>query len=216
MALFEPPPGWVDMLDDAADAPPLPEALPLEVPGLGVVQARKPKPRSIAVLAATQNGLLTPGERSNMTNLFVQQHLGDGEYQRIIEGMIDGAFPAQGTVGGLTRAIATWGTARPYLAIVNLAVTCAESWRRIQPRINRYGILDPMLLPTMGALLNLTEDIILECMVTGDKTKDDAARDGFYNRLYAPILLDGETIGPPPGWDEESDDSYDEFAAAFR
>jgi hypothetical protein len=217
MALFDPPPGWEDMLSDALRSAPLPESEPLKVPGLGTFQAREPRPRSIAVLAMTQNDQIDDLERLNMVNLFVRQHLGEGEYERVVEGMIDDVFPEHGTVGKLMEAIATWGTARPYLAVVNLAVTCAQSWRRIRPRLINNGIADPMQLTSMGALLDVTEDIVLECMVTGDRTKDDMARDSFYNRLYAPIVVEGEKVGPPPGWsDEETDDAFDAFAAQFR
>lgn len=205
------------MLSDARRAAPLPEPEPLEVPRLGTFQAREPRPRSVAVLAMTQNNDLTDAERAGYISLFVAQHLADGEYERVVNGMMDGDFPDIGTVSKLMMAIATWGTARPYLAIVNLAVTCAQSWRRIRPRIVNNGIPDPMELTSMGVLLDMTEEIILECMVTGNATKDEMTRDGFYNRLYAPIVIEGETVGPPPGWsDEETDDSFDAFAASFR
>lgn len=111
--MFEPPPGYVDFASDAEDAAePTGRFRDLLVDDVGVVSARKPIPRSASNLAAAWNSKASGTAQLAALKRFVQSHLADGEWARLIAGMEDGQLPAD-SVELVARAVATWGTARP-------------------------------------------------------------------------------------------------------
>jgi hypothetical protein len=111
--MYNPPAGFEDLLDDAEssdrDAGPFRE---LEVVGMGVFRARRTIPGSTGALAMSANAQIANDAKAGYLNLFLQNHLADGEYNRLVEGLIEGRFPEDAVVR-LTRALATQGTARP-------------------------------------------------------------------------------------------------------
>lgn len=112
----EPPPGYADCeadADAAATAPGHPY-YPLEVPGVGTIHARRPLPNAIPALAGAANAKVSHATRLDHLTLFVQNHLAPGEYEALLERMINGDDDCPpDAVLRLSRAIATAGTARP-------------------------------------------------------------------------------------------------------
>lgn len=102
------------MLSDAERVPPGGKAVPLDVPDVGEVLARKPMPGSAAALAMAANAKIDAAARQSYLVLFVKNHIGDTEYERLLLGMMEGELPTD-TVEKVARAVATWGTARPTL-----------------------------------------------------------------------------------------------------
>ena len=215
--MFDPPPGYVDLLADAANAPPLGEPAALDIDGVGTVLARRASPASIAALAMAANpDLKLPAQQEHLAT-FVADHLGEGEYERLTDAMIADSLPAN-TFFLVGRAIATRGTARPYVAVITLAVQTAHHWREIRRRINAGGIVDPMQLPSMHAVLDVTEHAVIESMAGEDSS---TRRTQFYDSLYGPdrtaLNGPGQSVAPPPGFSsDEVEASFDAFAAAMR
>ena len=112
--MFDPPPGYDDILGDAETAPSSDRFDPLEVPGVGTFQARRPLPNATAALAMAANSQIESSSRSDYLVLFVRNHLGEGELERIYHDMIAGDAPPD-SIERIARAVATWGTARPTL-----------------------------------------------------------------------------------------------------
>lgn len=194
-------------------APPLGDPTPLDVPDVGMVLARRPRPASLATLAMTENPSLKPQERHRYLAKFVADHLGPDEYDRLTTEMIDDLLPAD-TFGKVAAAIATAGAARPYRAVLILAVTTAQEWREIRRRFNAAGILDPMQLPSMHAVLEFTEAAVIES-IQGDDAQVKLAQ--FYDRLYAPekTAVGAGKGSPPPGFSvAETSSSFDVFTKA--
>lgn len=216
--MFDPPPGYVDLLGDAAHAPSLGEPTVLDVPGVGTVLASRARPASIAELAMAANPDLEMRHRQEHLARFVGDHLAAGEYERLTVEMIDGDLPDD-TFFRVGRAIATHGTARPYVAVISLAVQTAHHWREMRRRIQAAGIVDPMMLPSMHAVLDATEHALIESMA-GEGAQ--AKRTRFYDSLYAPAPDGTELNGPeyapaPPGFSpEEVEATFDAFAALMR
>lgn len=99
----------------------------------------------------------------------------------------------------------------------------AFHWRNLRQRLTSAGILDPMRLTSLHALLDFTETLALEgAGNTGDAKKDEQARRAFLHKLYAPepgtAALNGDGYHPrPAGFDDEDiEASFDAFAAAAR
>lgn len=73
-----------------------------------------------------------------------------------------------------------------------------------------------MALPTAHILLDMTESLIIESMVSDDPKEDQRQRDKFLAQLYrseTKVRDDGKPDGwiePPPGFDDD-----DENEAAF-
>lgn len=225
MSIYEPPPGFRDIDGDAEDAPPLGPARPLEIPRLGVVVAHKPKPRSIAALANAANRKLGAVEQGERFNEFVVAHLAEGEFDRIVLGMMAGDFPS-GAIGRIAKAVAVWGTARPYGAVLALAVITAQHWRVLRGKLLAAGVADPMGLPSMHHVLDFTELTVLETMGGGDAKKAERERTAFWNGLYAPDrdeIEEAKAAGdsghrpPPSGFDpEDMEAAFDAFAKIAR
>lgn len=93
----------------------------------------------------------------------------------------------------------------------------AYHYRTIAAKMVLAGIPDPMALPSLHALLNVTEHIMLEAC---EKPRD---RDHQLHLLYRPDPADvrrinGKTqLAVPSGFSkEEQASSFDAFAAAAR
>lgn len=100
------------MLADADRRPNKKKLRPLEVPEVGTVMARPPMPGAAAALAMAANAKIDAVSRQNYLVLFVKNHIGDVEYERLLYEMMIGELPAD-TVEQVARAVAVWGTARP-------------------------------------------------------------------------------------------------------
>jgi hypothetical protein len=99
-------------------------------------------------------------------------------------------------------------------------VLTAHHWRSIRLKLTTAGILDPMMLPSMHVLLDLTETSILEAMHGKTAREGEMQRATFLDQLYAPTLqvrnLNGDkTAVAPDGFDiDDVEDSFDAFAKA--
>lgn len=69
-------------------------------------------PHSIANLAAAYRADIPAGKQQEHLVRFLRGHLADGEYERLMRGMMTDELP-EDTVALVVEAIATWGTARP-------------------------------------------------------------------------------------------------------
>lgn len=214
--MFEPPPGYEDMLGDAATAEFSDQFDYLLVPEVGSLKARRPLPNAIATLAMASNSGLTDSSRSDYLVLFISNHLAEGELERIYVDMMLGEASID-SIEKIARALATWGTARPYIAVISLAVMTAHHWRTMRLKMVQAGVRDPMSLPTMHILLDATEAAILEGMSTG--SDGEMKRTMFLNKLYSPLSdpTAPREIAAPVGFtDDDTEDAFDAFAAAAR
>ncbi|UXE04412.1 hypothetical protein SEA_FUNSIZED_41 [Mycobacterium phage Funsized] len=114
--MYDPPPGTEDCESDGEDHPTPPghPYRPIEVEGVGLIHARKPLPNAIPALAGAANGKVSAERRIDHLDIFVQNHLADGEFEMILARMMDpdNDMPPD-TMLRVSRAIATQGTARP-------------------------------------------------------------------------------------------------------
>lgn len=212
--MFDPPPGYADMLGDAATAAFADRYGVLDVPGIGLVSARRPMPNATAALAMAGNVAISDTDRSDYVVMFVRDHLHPDDLERIFMEMALSEAPAN-SVELIARAVATWGTARPYIAVITLAVMTAHHWRTIRLKLVQSGVHDPMALPTMHILLDATEAAILEAMSTG--ADGEMKRTVFIDRLYSPLSDPAGISEAPPGFAaDDTEDAFDAFAAAAR
>lgn len=110
--MYDPPPGYEDLLGDCEHAPSSPHFCTLEVAGVGAVRARRPMPNATAALAMAANAKIDLTSRADYLVLFVRNHLDEGELERLYVEMITQDLPTD-SVERVARAVATWGTARP-------------------------------------------------------------------------------------------------------
>ena len=192
---MEPPEGFDDLLGDADDAPPLGPFVTLDVPGVGPVKARKPRPRSLAVLAAAYNTKLKDADRNAHLTRFLTDHIQDADYERLLADMMWDRAPDD-TIDRTLRALTTWGTARPYKAVLSLTLTAGSGWRTIRSQITG----DPMLMPSMHHVLDEVEKIVVQSQQTGDAEKDERAHNAFMARLYAPEIPVARGEVAAPSW----------------
>lgn len=217
--MFDPPAGYDDMLGDAELAPFAEHCRSLEVPYVGVVQARRPMPGAIASIALAAHPELAMQERLDYIVQFVQDHLADGEFERISDLMMFDELPAD-AFKQVARSLATWGTARPYVAVINLSLQTAAIWRTIRYKLVTAGVADPMRLPTMHAVLDVTEMVVLESMVGDTPREGRMKREQFLDRLYAPTPevreINGEKyVAAPAGFEPDAvEASWEAFAQA--
>jgi hypothetical protein len=141
---------------------------------------------------------------------FVSHHVDGAALEWLQDRMIDteGGMPID-AMERVARELATWGTARPYVAVINLAFHTAHHWRAIRHKLVTGGVADPMRLPSMHPILDVTEMAVLEWMT--DSTDLDASerkRTDFIDKLYAPPVtrkLNGDkykpVVAPPPGFE---------------
>lgn len=212
---FEPPPGYEDMLADAQFVAREPVWEDLEVSPLGTVKARRPGPDAVAVIAMSANPKLKYQERLRYLLQFVESHVAEGVLDGIYYRMMLGEYPKR-SVELVARELSVWGTARPYAAVVSLSVMAAYHWRTIRHKLLLAGVLDPMAMRSMHAVLDIAESMAVESAANSEEPEREVA--GLYRRLYGPhpdLGLDDEPV--PAGFDpDEVEDSFDAFARAAR
>mgnify|MGYP001213544850 CR=1 FL=1 len=216
--MYPPPPGYVDLLSDAEAYPAVTgDTAPLEVDGVGTLMACKPDPASVASLAVSGSPDYPPGDRTDHLVRFVARHLDGDELERLYLDMMLSKAPATG-MESVARALSTWGTARPYVAVVTLAVMTGHHWRTLRSKLLSAGVANPMTLPSMHVLLDFTESIISEALASGEDAKTEL--DTFNRKLYGPtpeaLRLNGPDYVPPGFSDEDVEASFDAFARAAR
>ncbi len=109
---YNPPAGFQDALyDSEANEARDPKFHAIEL-DFGTFYARSPLPNAVGALGSSVNSKISPEEQVNYIGLFVQNHLEPESFDRLLEGMMTGDFPAN-AVSEVSRAIATRGTARP-------------------------------------------------------------------------------------------------------
>ena len=159
------------------------------------------------------NTRVDDAERGEALIRLVRLHTRDGQYARLMYGMVNDDLPPD-AVRRVARAIATYGTARPYTAVVELSGVTGHHWSRLRAKIIGFGIADPMTLPTLHALLDVTEAMVVEVLSHDKNAKRKV--DEFYDAVYAPERADLARAGsgwrpPPAGF---SDDDIAEVAAS--
>ena len=217
--MHSPPPGFTDLLADAENHVIVGRYEKLVVPDVGTVQARQPGPASIAFLAMTVNSEVSDMDRTSYLVRFVTDHLGESEVERVYFDMMLSAMPST-AIARIARSIATWGTARPYVAVVSLAAMTGYHWRTIRQKLLSAGIGDPMGLPSMHAILDFTEAMVMENYSQSKDAEQDISV--FMRMLYGPTaesveLNEVDKEGVPVGFTEdEVESSFDAFARAAR
>lgn len=111
--MYDPPAGYKDFLADAenaggGDGP----MYPIDVEGVGTIQARRLIPGSAAALGASGRSKASDGEKLGYLNLFVRNHIGADQYEQLLMRMMTEDAPAD-TMNRIVEAITTRGTARP-------------------------------------------------------------------------------------------------------
>jgi hypothetical protein len=215
--VFDPPPGFDDLLADAETCGARGELSTLHIEDFGDIQARRPTPRSAAALAMSVNRKALPETRGSYQQLFVADHLADTRFVELLVDMLEGRAPDD-ALFLLCRGIATWGTSRPYTAVITLAAITAHHWRTVRNHLITHGVSDPMGLPSLHALLDVTESMVIDSIQEAKPEATKRKRQEFYDRLYAPEKLPTRTAKPlptarPDGFDdEEVEASFDSFA----
>jgi hypothetical protein len=99
----------------------------------------------------------------------------------------------------------------------------AQHWRTLRLKLIQSGVSNPMALPTAHILLDMTEALILESMVSDDPKEDQRQRDRFISTLYKPEVVKREGlpdgwVEPPPGFDDDeaNEAAFDAAAAMAR
>jgi hypothetical protein len=220
--VWDPPPGFDDILGDAEGAPSSRRWAPVSVPEVGAVLCRRPRPNAIGWLAMAANPNVEGVEQRDHLMQFVTHHTDPAELEALQDRMIDAdASVPIDAVERIARELAVWGTARPYAAVIELAFHTAHHWRVIRHKLLTSGIADPMRLPSMHPVLDATEAVVLEAMVDyEDPDEAKRKRQQFQDRLYRPapakVQLNGERyrpqVAPPPGFEpHEVNASFDVF-----
>ncbi|WP_243858113.1 hypothetical protein [Mycobacterium sp. DL440] len=217
--MWEPPPSFGDMLGDAELAAPWAgDYTPLAVPEVGTVLARRPRPDAIPHLALSVNPATDPQAQQHHATLFVRNHIAPDDHERILAAMMDETMP-DNTIGLLARALATWGTERPYVAVMTLAYAAADHWRALRTRLRGDGHPNPMTtLTSMHDILDEAEKLWLESLQTGNEDRDQHEQTKLFDKLYGPEPGTTQTVSKgtvrPAGF--EPGDVATDFKAAAR
>lgn len=214
--MYTPPPGYEDLLADTEGYAPDWDYTALEVPRVGTLRARRPRTPALSWLAMSANPKLKESERMDYLMRFVHAHVHPEDMDEVYAQMIFGDTPGT-AVERISRELVTWGTARPYVAVLSLAVMTAHHWRTLRGNLLAAGVTDPLAVG-FHALLDYTEKIVRESLAQGED--GEAELNSFDRRLYGPvpgIADDDEPPPPPPGFSpDEVEDSFDAFARAAR
>ncbi|WP_254427430.1 DUF7240 domain-containing protein [Mycolicibacterium fortuitum] len=217
--MWEPPPGFDDILGDAQIlGPHSGDYAVLTVPDIGQVRALRPRPDAVAHLAMMVNPKAEPQTQQQYSSLFVRDHLQRDDHERILTDMVTADDDApDNPLGAIVRALATWGTARPYIAVMSLALVSATHWRVLRTRMRADGIPNPMAaLTSMHDVLDEAEKLWLESIHTGNEDQDKQAQGKLFDQLYAPepgTAVNTKKVRPAGFSPEEVSAS---FRAAFR
>ncbi|CAA0078303.1 Uncharacterised protein [Mycolicibacterium vanbaalenii] len=110
--MFDPPPGYHDMLGDAEHNTRQSGYANLDVDEVGVVRARYPLPNAVPNLAMANTDKISRASQLMHLKRFLRAHVED--LDQYLVAMMDGTLPAD-TVERIAKAVAAWGTARPTL-----------------------------------------------------------------------------------------------------
>lgn len=112
------------------------------------------------------------------------------------------------------------GHSPPYSAVITLSAITATHWRMVRHKLALAGIAEPMRLPSMHWLLDVTESMVLESMQSNNPDQDRLKRESFLDKLYAPtketIELNGAGYKPIPAAfvnPEDVEAQFDAFIA---
>ncbi|WP_079618318.1 DUF7240 domain-containing protein [Mycobacteroides abscessus] len=81
------------------------------------------------------------------------------------------------------------------------------------------GIGDPLEMPSMHQILDITEKLVIESFVSSDHKKDQRDREQFIDSLYRPSLEAAKSGGEmvaPAGFEDGGEDSFSSFMAQAR
>jgi hypothetical protein len=183
-------------------------------------------PRAAAALAMTANKKLDSAAQLNHFTRFITDHLDEGEYERLLATMMEGDLPHD-AVHRAARAVATWGTARPYPAVITLSLFTGHNWRNIRAKLVDAGIANPMTLPSLHSVLDITEDIVVDSLFRSGDKREGPPSEGerkvrqFYDAIYAPEAPDTDDVDSeefsrvPAGFEDPADVEAD-FDAFMR
>lgn len=157
--------------------------------------------------------------QSSYLSLFASEHLEPGRFDELLGDMLVGKDQAPAdAVSSIARAVATWGTARPFTAVVTLVAWTGHHWRTIRGSLTDKGIADPLaLLPSLHSLLDVTEQLVLQA-VDGDGKPAVAKRERekILDMLYRPEPSTTSTQKTVrPFTDDETEESFDHFMKAI-
>lgn len=117
--MFSPPTGYVDCeadadIDQERRGDVETKYREIDIPGVGLIHARRPLPNAIPALSNAANAKIAANSRVDYLVIFVQNHLAPGEAADLLARMLDPDtdLPSD-TMLRVSRAIATAGTARP-------------------------------------------------------------------------------------------------------
>lgn len=207
--MYDPPPGYDDLLADAETGPPLGgEGIEVEVDGIGPMKLYRPRPASIAALAMATNRRLGQADQTAWLNRFAAAHMhpDTGGFGELMRRLVVGEYPADAAVL-VVKAAATIGTARKFEAVIALAGIAGHHWRAVRYKLLTAGVTDPMRLPSMHVVLDVTEGLAVESM--SDGTKEGKRKlEQFFDDLYRPVVKSRATADdgwrpPPVGFDAD-------------
>lgn len=203
---MQPPPGYDDLLGDADAAPPG-EFITVTVDGVGRLEVRRPAPRAAAALAMStvEHGPWWVGR-------FADEALRPGRFDALMGDLLQARVPPD-AVGRVARAAATVGTARSWRAVVVLCGITGQYWRTVRAHLITHGVTDPMGLPSLHALLDVTEAMVLE-NIGGKPAEAKAARQRFTDQVYRPetVTVGGAAQAPPGFSDADTEAAFDAFS----
>jgi hypothetical protein len=118
LSIYSPPAGYIDCEADAETSAVIHTGQyhEIEVPGVGIIHARRPLPNAIPALAGAANAKISDRSRVDYLDVFIQNHLRPGEFEELLAAMMDpdhDPVMPQDTMLRVSRAIATGGSARP-------------------------------------------------------------------------------------------------------
>ena len=210
--MYQPPPGYLDLLGDAELYAPTGTFLDLDVPQVGTVSAQRPRAWATGMIAMSANPEVAGVDRTGYQIQFVETHIGSDEMERIYFEMMTDQLPSD-AIDKVARALSVWGTARPYTAVITLATMTGYHWRTLRQKLLAGGVTRPLALDTVHALLDFTESVIVEAILNGEDADRELA--SFRRGLYGPSPEDRDVV--PAGFSpEEVEASFDAFARAAR
>lgn len=173
-------------------------------------------PRSAAALASASRPRTGRQDRLAALQTFVADHLVSPDLDDLYTHMMSERLP-EDTLGRVARAVATCGTARPYVAVSTLAAITAQHWRTIRAHLINHGIINPMNLPSLHALLDVTEHMAVEAIQEKTPAETKRKRDKFYDQLYGPEFdapVNDAVYKPAGISDTEMEAAFDQLSDA--
>lgn len=160
---------------------------------------RVPSPFAALLLAALPSKKAE--ERTEAVYAYVEHVLLPESLDRMWERAFDVEDPFDlEDVAGLIEEIQGANSSRPFHVDVSLATSAVAHWPSIRGRLVLSGVADPLRdLPNVYALLDVVEGMILEGM------KDEAERERYWIKMYAPPKGSLAAKRTPKGWSREEE-----------